>query len=124
MKRTIVAITLATAWIIFSEFIRNEFWLKPYWSDHYQSLGIVFPSASVNGAIWGVWSLVFAACIFLISTRANFGRTFFISWLMGFLMMWLVIGNLGVLPYGILPYAIPLSMVEVLVATWIIFKFK
>jgi hypothetical protein len=44
--------------------------------------------------------------------------------MMGFLLMWVVIGNLGVLPFGILPYALPLSIVEVLGATWIIFKFK
>lgn len=36
--------------------------------------------------------------------------------------MWLVIGNLGVLPFGILPIAIPLSLFEAFLATYIIFK--
>jgi hypothetical protein len=31
-----------------------------------------------------------------------------------------VIGNLGVLPFGILPFAIPLSLLEVVVAAYII----
>ena len=35
-------------------------------------------------------------------------------------MMWLVIGNMGVLPYGLLVYAIPLSMLETLVAAFIV----
>jgi hypothetical protein len=36
--------------------------------------------------------------------------------------MWLVVENLGVLPFGILVYAIPLSMIEVVVAVIIIKK--
>jgi hypothetical protein len=34
--------------------------------------------------------------------------------------MWVVIGNLNVLPTGILLYAIPLSLLEAFVAAWII----
>jgi len=37
-------------------------------------------------------------------------------------MMWLVIGNLQVLPYGILPVAVPLSLLEVFLAVWIVKK--
>jgi len=33
--------------------------------------------------------------------------------------MWVVIGNLGVLPMGLLPFAVPLSMLEVAVAALI-----
>jgi hypothetical protein len=36
--------------------------------------------------------------------------------------MWLVIGNLLVLPFSMLPYAIPWSIVEALVASLIIYK--
>jgi hypothetical protein len=36
--------------------------------------------------------------------------------------MWLVIGNLGVLPWGILPMAVPLSMLEAYVASFIVFR--
>ena len=43
---------------------------------------------------------------------------------MAFVMMWVVIGNLDVLPYGILPYALPLSLLEVFGAAWIIRKFR
>ncbi len=124
MKKIIVPITLATVWIGISEFVRNEFWLKPYWHDHYQAKGLLFPDAPVNGATWGVWSFLFAACMYMISNGSSFRKTFIVSWMMGFLLMWVVIGNLGVLPFGILPYALPLSIVEVLGATWIIFKFK
>jgi hypothetical protein len=42
--------------------------------------------------------------------------------LAGFVMMWLVIGNLGVLPYGLLFIAVPLSLLEAFLAAFIIVK--
>ena len=36
------------------------------------------------------------------------------SWFVGFALMWLVIGNMNVLPLGILPLALPLSILEAL----------
>jgi hypothetical protein len=97
LKRTILPILLAAIWISLSEFVRNEFFVKSFWTQHYLGLGLIFPSKPVNAALWGFWSLF---------------------------MMWVVIGNLGVLPYGLLVYAIPLSILESFVATLIIKAFK
>jgi hypothetical protein len=47
-------------------------------------------------------------------------QTTLLSWFVGFVMMWVVIGNLGVLPYGLLLYTIPLSFLEAFVAVVII----
>ena len=121
MKR-ILAILAATIWISLSEFVRNEFIVKAHWVDHYKAMGQTFPAAPVNGAIWGVWSLVFASVIYMISRKFSFLHTAILSWVIGFVLMWLVIGNLGVLPWGILPLAIPLSMLEAGVATWLVRK--
>jgi hypothetical protein len=38
--------------------------------------------------------------------------------------MWVVIGNLGVLPIGILYFAVPLSLLEAFLAVIIIKKFS
>lgn len=54
-KRVVLPIVVATLWISVSEFVRNELLLKSYWTNHYESLGTVFPSESVNGALWGLW---------------------------------------------------------------------
>jgi hypothetical protein len=124
LKKSILPILLATSWISVSEFARNEFLLKSYWIEHYQSLGLTFPSDPINGAMWGIWSLSFAIGIYVISQKFNLFQTCLLSWLVGFIYMWLVIGNLGVLPFGILPYAIPLSILETLFATYIIIKVK
>lgn len=115
-------VILATLWISVSEFVRNEYLLKSYWINHYDGLGIPFPSEPINGAMWGIWSLAFAILIYLISRKFDLLQTTLIAWLAAFVMMWMVIGNLSVLPYGILPLAIPLSLLEAFLASWIIRK--
>jgi hypothetical protein len=117
-----LAIVIATIWISISEFVRNEYLIKSYWIKHYQGLGLSFPSASINGAVWGVWSLLFAVIIYIISRKFSLLNTTIISWLSGFVMMWVVIGNLGVLPFGMLGYAVPLSILEAFIASLIIKK--
>jgi ABC-type Co2+ transport system permease subunit len=109
-------------WISLSEFIRNEFLLRDYWHSHYAGLGLSFPSEPVNGAIWGLWSLLFAILIYIITRRFNFWQSVFIAWFAGFVLMWVVTGNMLVLPLGLLPFAIPLSILETLLAAWIITK--
>ncbi len=49
-------------------------------------------------------------------------QTTFLSWFVGFILMWVVVGNLGVLPTGILFIAVPLSLFEAFLATLIITK--
>lgn len=122
MKKTILPILLATIWISISEFVRNTFFLHNYWTEHYQKLGITFPEEPINGAVWGIWSLCFAIAIFILSKKFSLLQTTLLSWFVGFSFMWLVTGNLGILPYGILPIAIPLSLLEAFLASYIIFK--
>jgi hypothetical protein len=122
MKKTVLPIFLATIWISISEFARNEFLVKSYWINHYEQLGLVFPSEPVNGALWGLWSLLFAIAIFVISKKFSLVQTTLLAWFVGFVLMWVVIGNMGVLPAGILVYAVPLSLLEVFVAAVIIRK--
>ena len=63
-NRNLLPVLAATLWISISEFVRNELLLKSIWVSHYQSLGLDFPSALINGAVWGLWSLLFAVAIF------------------------------------------------------------
>ena len=122
MKKTAFPILLATIWISISEFVRNEFIAKSFWIEHYEKLGLVFPSKPINGALWGIWSLCLAITIFIIAKKFSLIQTTLLAWFIGFVLMWLVIGNLGVLPFGILYIAIPLSLLEAFIATIIIKK--
>lgn len=122
MKKNLLAVILATIWISISEFVRNEFLIKSYWTEHYEALGLGFPSEPINGAIWGIWSLCYAISIYFVAKKFNLWQTTWLSWFFGFVLMWLVIGNMGVLPFGILPFAIPLSFLEAFIASFIIKK--
>jgi hypothetical protein len=121
MKK-VIALLSATVWIGISEFIRNQFLLKQLWIDHYKSLGLVFPLEPLNGAVWGIWSVMFAVLIFILAQKFSLIQTALISWFAAFVMMWVTIGNLMVLPVGILWYAVPLSLLESFLAAWIIKK--
>jgi hypothetical protein len=115
LQKIILPILLAAIWISVSEFIRNELFLKSYWIDHYENIGLVFPSEPINGIIWGIWSLCFAIAIYIISKRFSITQTTFISWFVGFILMW-------VFPFKILYFALPLSILETFLAVWIIVK--
>jgi hypothetical protein len=124
LKTAILPVLLMTIWISFSEFVRNQFLVRSYWTRHFESLGLAFPSRPINGALWGLWSLLFAIAIFMISRRFSFLHTALLSWFVGFVLMWVVIGNLGVLPNGLLLVAVPLSLIEAVLASYIAKKFR
>ncbi|HEY4967827.1 MAG TPA: hypothetical protein VII28_15585 [Puia sp.] len=121
-KKVIFPILSATVWISISEFARNQFILKSYWTEKYKSLGLTFPSEPINGAVWGLWSLLFAIAIFIFSRKFSLLYTTLLSWFVGFVLMWVVLWNMGVLPNGILFIAAPLSLFESFIASFIIKK--
>ena len=120
MKKPVIAIVLTTIWISISEFTRNEFLFKSIWVEHYKQMGLEFPSEPLNGAVWGIWAFIYALSGWVMCRKFGLWQAAALFWVQGFVLMWLVIGNLKVLPWGILPLAIPLSMLEALVAVWIL----
>ncbi len=118
--RRLGGILAATVWISLSEFIRNEILFKSYWVTHYALLGLTFPDNPINGAVWGLWSFLFAIALSALFQRFSFIQTIFWGWFMAFVLMWVVIGNMNVLPYGLLVFAVPLSILEVFGAVWLI----
>ncbi|MBN8292871.1 hypothetical protein JI664_12930 [Rhodobacter sp. NTK016B] len=113
MKHPAVPIIVAALWIVISEFVRNEFLLKSYWERHYSDMGLAFPDAALNGATWALWSLCLSVLLWMLLKRFALIEGIGVAWFAGFLMMWVVTGNLGVLPFALLLYAVPLSLLEV-----------
>ncbi|MGL5545538.1 MAG: hypothetical protein ACRDCS_00860 [Tannerellaceae bacterium] len=111
---------LATAWISVSEFVRNNLILQTNWNQYYEQLGLLFPSSTLNNIMWCVWSFCLALAIYIIQKRFNLLQTTLLTWLLAFVMMWITIGNLNVLPYSTLIFAIPLSLLEIFIAAYII----
>jgi len=118
-SKSILAILLTGLWVNASEFFRNEVLVKSYWLEHYQSLGMSFPSEPLNGMVWMVWGFLFALAIFIVSSKFDLVQTTLICWLMVFVLMWIAAWNLSVFPLGLLVYAIPLSLLEVFVGAYI-----
>lgn len=117
--RSTLAVLAAGLWVNVSEFIRNEFLFKSLWVEHYQSLGLTFPSAPMNGLVWIIWGFLFALAVFHLSRKLDLTQTALTAWQFAFTLMWLILWNLGVLPNMLLLYAIPLSLLEAFVAAWI-----
>jgi hypothetical protein len=69
--------------------------------------------------MWVVWGFVFSACPVALRQKLSYMETRLVGWVMGFVLMWIVIGNLQVLPLRILPLAVPWSMVEVGLAVFL-----
>jgi len=124
VKKSILPIIVAGVWITISEFIRNELLFKSLWVNHYKLLGLTFKTLPINGIFWFIWSIILAYLIYILMQKFSIIESLIISWLTAFIMMWLTIYNLQVLPLKLLIAAIPLSMLEVIVAGLIIERFK
>ncbi len=124
MRKVILPIFLTGIWINISEFFRNEILLKSYWIEHYRTLGLAFPSEPVNGMMWVIWGFIYSAVIYVLSEKFELSHAFLLSWIVGFLLMWIVTWNLLVLPISLLLFAIPLSLLEAYVGATICKRLK
>ena len=106
-----------------SEFIRNELLIKQVWVSGFNEIGLSFPSAPVNGLLWVLWAFIFCAVLAGLTTRFDVLRSTVISWVTGFGLLWIAMWNMGVLPSGLLYWAIPWSLAEVYVAALICHRF-
>lgn len=122
-SRPAIAILASTVWVSLNEFVRNQVVLAERWTRHYQDLGLTFPARPINGAVWGLWALLFSVAVHAITRKYTLLWSGAWAWLVGFGLMWVVIGNLGVLPDGILAVAGPWSVLEAFGAAWIIRRF-
>jgi hypothetical protein len=121
MKRSgLIALVAAAAWIVASEFIRNELLFKSLWVNHYAGLNLTFQTRPLNGVLWMVWSLIAAVVLQQLLGRFSARRAVALTWIALFPAMWITLFNLQVLPLGLLVFAVPLSVIELAIATWII----
>lgn len=118
-KKTILPILAAGIWINISETVRWELLIKSYWVGYYESLNLVFPIALQNNITWMCWGFLFAIVVFIISKKFNTLHTTFLSWLVVFVMLWMVLWNIDILPIDLLWYNIPLSLFETFIAAFI-----
>ena len=99
-------------WINLSETIRWLFLIESYWVEYYQKLGLIFPKGPLSAIIWMIWGFLFAILLYVLSKKYNTIKTTLISWFAVFVMLWIVLWNVNILPVKILWIVVPLSFVE------------
>ena len=92
----------------------NQEWLAAIGETHQRALGLTFPIEPVNAVVWVLRSFVFAGVVCVLSRRFDLWPATVMAWAAGFVLVWLVVWNLLVLPIDVLPVAVPTSLVEVL----------
>ena len=102
-----------------SEFVRNEFVIKHVWVKGFEEIGLSFPSAPINGVVWVIWTFIFCAVLSVLNMKFNALKSTVICWVTGFGLLWIAMWNIGILPKGLLYWAVPWSFVEVYVAAFI-----
>jgi hypothetical protein len=122
-KRIILPILITGVWINISETVRWIFLAEPFWIEKYQNLNLTFPNDPLNMIVWMIWGFFFATSIFILSRKFNLIQTAILSWFAAFVMMWLIVWNIGVLPTGMLWFNIPLSLLEAYIGAYICIKF-
>jgi len=90
--------------------------IKHMWVEGFSKIGLSFPSSSINGAVWGLWAFIFVAILTLLTTKFDALKSALISWIIGFVLLWIAMWNMGILPSGLLYWAVPWSFIEVYVA--------
>jgi hypothetical protein len=118
-KNTALPIFIAGVWINISETVRWMLIIESYWVEYYESLNLVFPNNPLNAVIWMTWGFLYSAIIFVLSRKFRPLQTTLIAWLTVFVMLWIVLWNIDILPVKLLWYNIPLSFIETYVAVLI-----
>lgn len=123
IKKTIVPILVTGIWINISETLRWMFLVESFWLEKYQDLNLSFPNETINMIVWMLWGFCHATVIFILSRKYNLFQITFLSWFVAFVMMWLVVWNVGVLPTGMLWFNVPMSLLEAFIGAYICIRF-
>jgi hypothetical protein len=119
LKKTVLPIFVIGIWINISESVRWIFLVESYWVEHYKNMNLIFPQEPLNMVIWMIWGFLLAITIVIISKKFTVLQTTFITWFVAFVMLWVVLWNINMLPLVILWYVVPLSLIEIYIGVLI-----
>ncbi len=111
-KKSIIPILLTGLWLNISGTIRWVFFIEAYWIEKYNNMNLVFPTGSSNNIVWMIWGFLFAITIYIISKKFSLIQTTLLSWFAVYVLMWIIVWNIGLLPIGMLWINIPLSLLD------------
>ena len=117
--KTIWQIFLVSIWINIFETLRWMLFAKPEIDMHFKAANIVLPNEPINNLLWLIWGIIIAVMIFIVSKKFKVLQTTFIVWITVYVMHWIALWNMAVLPINILWLAVPLTFINVLVGALI-----
>ncbi len=118
-KKAIWHILIISLWINIAETLRWLLYSKAYFLEVYQSLNLVLPFGPIYLILWLIWGILLSTIIYIISKKYTLLQTTVMIWIMAFLMVWITLFNLNVLPLSMLWLVIPLSFIDILVGVLI-----
>lgn len=122
-KKTIWQILLVSLWVNIFETLRWMLFAKPSIDMHFKAANLVLPNEPINNLLWLIWGIIIAVMIFIISKKFKVLQTTFIVWITVYVLHWIALWNMAVLPINILWLAVPLTFINVLVGALICAKF-
>ena len=117
--KTIWQIFLVSIWINIFETLRWMLFAKPEIDMHFKAANIVLPNEPINNFLWLIWGIIIAVMIFIVSKKFKVLQTTFIVWITVYVMNWIALWNMAVLPINILWLAVSLTFINVLVGALI-----
>jgi len=128
VKQFIIVTLLVNIWVQISETIRYLVFVVPQMEE---SAGEIPEVTGIVLGIWIVWGTILTSLtVFLFWMYANMYGNFIrtvlksatISWAFVFVLFWIGISNMGLSEWNILWITLPLSWVEIFIATFIASK--
>lgn len=117
--KTIWQIFLVSIWLNIFETLRWMLFAKPEIDMHFKAANIVLPNEPINNLLWLIWGIIIAVMVFIVSKKFKVLQTTFIVWITVYVMHWIALWNMAVLPINILWLAVPLTFINVLVGALI-----
>jgi hypothetical protein len=118
-QKAIWQILLVSIWINIFETLRWMLFAKPEIDMHFQAVNLVLPNEPINNLLWLIWGIIIAVMIFIVSKKFKVLQTTFIVWITVYVMHWIALWNMAVLPINILWLAVPLTFINVLIGVLI-----
>lgn len=112
-------ILLVAIWINFSGTVRWMLFAKPRFEAFYKGMGLEYPNTPLINILWMVWGVLAAALVVFLSKKFGILPTIVLSWLVIFVMTWIVLWNSAVFPLALLWIVVPWSLFEVYIAALI-----
>jgi len=119
LKKAIWQILLVSIWINIFETLRWMLFAKPEIDMHFKAANLVLPNEPINNLLCLIWGIIIAVMIFIVSKKFKVLQTTFIVWITVYVMHWIALWNMAVLPINILWLAVPLTFINVLIGALI-----